>query len=806
MALILPNAFRALGLPATATARETRRVIEEFAVLSSLGRGAVLGPEALSQIRQTLDDPVERLRAELYWLHSPPDVVDPKIDLTSDVEVGAAVTRLQAVAGRGVTREQAIALHDLAVVRYAHGVENGRSADEASALTSWADVWVSDEFWVYLAERAHQAHDARLTESFLGGLRRDLPAATLGPVGDRASSFLDASEVARASVAVRAIRRSGMPESDVEAAARRAVSPVRAQIEAGIEEVNRIRGTLSASAGDSVANRDAFKRARTVLVSEVLAGYERLRRVDPICEPALGDKVAAEVRGLGVRAYNVLEDWETAYLFARVALSLGRTAEALKDLARDQATAAGTYHQNLAHWATARRRRAEAAAHLELAADYAQDDDDRRHLLEIARGASARLRPDAVASAKRTISEALDGQVEALRREIEQASLRVHDQSPPEEPVVGDTVRSSSRRPSSSQSHAGTLSTPLSRRRSPFSPLIVGGPSPRRRVVIAVAAAVAALGGLYMISVADGSEPDAAPTASAAKSSGRSSPTASKPTSTSTASAAEERLREAAALVDQALSTGNAVTLWRAADIVDAVYVEFRGQWLAKRAASSAGAMRTKIDSASVSRPCVGADFADSLRSTLLWGPWARRQLARTLQRCAAEHLGAGRYVRARANYRRVLDESPGDRLVASARRGLAAAERGRVTAQVAKIRSGRTRDLGSPVAVGSTWRGGAEVTIQNSAPYPLELLLSGPDVRRIHVSACRSCKKYSYGSKPRTCSAVPRRIIRVRSGAYSVILRWPGGVTGPPHADDWILSEGQRYDAGCFYIVTVGS
>ena len=69
------------------------------------------------------------------------------------------------------------------------------------------------------------------------------------------TSFLDAGDVSRASVSVRALRRSGMPASEVEEAARRAVSPIRAQVEAGIEKANSLRATLSASAGDTATNR-----------------------------------------------------------------------------------------------------------------------------------------------------------------------------------------------------------------------------------------------------------------------------------------------------------------------------------------------------------------------------------------------------------------------------------------------------------------------------------------------------------------------------------------------------------------------
>ena len=43
---------------------------------------------------------------------------------------------------------------------------------------------------------------------------------------------------------------------------------------------------------------------------------------------------------------------------------------------------------------------------------------------------------------------------------------------------------------------------------------------------------------------------------------------------------------------------------------------------------------------------------------------------------------------------------------------------------------------IGKPAAVGSTWRSGTEIAIANAAPYPLELLLSGPERATDHSAA----------------------------------------------------------------------
>ena len=176
----------------------------------------------------------------------------------------------------------------------------------------------------------------------------------------------------------------GMPEPDVEVAARQAVSPLRARVENGITSVQQVRRSMSASAGESPENRRTFARARAELIAEVLGLFARLRRADPISDPAITDRVAEEVRMLSVTAFNILDDWDAAYLLTRVAMEIARTPPTLAAIARDQATVALAYHQHQANQETAAGGTALAAAHFELAADFATEDEERQHLLRLA--------------------------------------------------------------------------------------------------------------------------------------------------------------------------------------------------------------------------------------------------------------------------------------------------------------------------------------------------------------------------------------------------------------------------------------
>jgi hypothetical protein len=124
------------------------------------------------------------------------------------------------------------------------------------------------------------------------------------------------------------------------------------------------------------------------------------------------------------------------------------------------------------------------------------------------------------------------------------------------------------------------------------------------------------------------------------------------------------------------------------------------------------------------------------------------------------------------------------------------------IDAEVGQIRGGGTAALPAPAVSGRTAEGDASLTIENSSPYPLEILLSGPGSRRFTVTRCSACQKFALGSEPTGCPSGPSRTFIVQPGTYSAVVRNVGR-TVKPWAGDFDIAAGYHYDEGCFYVVT---
>jgi hypothetical protein len=179
---------------------------------------------------------------------------------------------------------------------------------------------------------------------------------------------------------------------------------------------------------------------------------------------------------------------------------------------------------------------------------------------------------------------------------------------------------------------------------------------------------------------------------------------------------------------------------------------------------------------------------------------------AQAIQRLATKKapgymLGCGNHLIDERKYRtaiRVL------RLLIREFRGTQAATRAQgslIDAQVGQIRGRGTAALEPPTVIGYTTGGEAAIVIENSTPYTLEVLLSGPSSRRFTVPRCAGCRKFSSPSEVTGCSG-PTRTFVVQPGLYSAVVRNLGRSV-KPWAGDFRVDAGYRYDEGCFYIVT---
>lgn len=254
----------------------------------------------------------------------------------------------------------------------------------------------------------------------------------------------------------------------------------------------------------------------------------------------------------------------------------------------------------------------------------------------------------------------------------------------------------------------------------------------------------------------------------------------------------EELLAEASGARRTAFLEGSGSDLGRAVGIYWLILRELSGSEAAAGARAALDEIGTLLYRRAKSVPCKAVPLYDGLDSESVPLATAGHPLA--LYGCANARFSSKRYALAKSLYSRLIVDFPSSPLTARARRGLIAAE-------VALIRTGGTGQLPDPTIVGNTASGMVEVSVQNSSPYRLELLLSGPDAKRLEVPACGSCKKYLRAADFPGRSG-PKRSITVEAGRYAAVVRSTSS-NARPWSDDWTLVGGYRYDSGCFYIVT---
>lgn len=199
---------------------------------------------------------------------------------------------------------------------------------------------------------------------------------------------------------------------------------------------------------------------------------------------------------------------------------------------------------------------------------------------------------------------------------------------------------------------------------------------------------------------------------------------------------------------------------------------------------------------------CSRADSMLVLRAGDYVSEEARAVQSLATEKAPGSMLGCGNHLIAGRQYRlatRVL------RLLIREFGGTQAARRAGgslIDAEVGQARGGRTAALDEPVVSGLTGGTEASIAIENSSPYSLEILFSGPSSRRFTVPRCSGCSKFSSGSEPTSCPSGPSRTFTVEPGTYSVVVRNLGRTVNP-WAGDWHIDAGYRYDEGCFYVVT---
>ncbi len=404
--MILDNPFHLLGLSADATVRDIRRRSEELKLAIDLGRETILTEFDLTRARQELEDPLKRFGHELTWIHVSPDIVDPRFEFQSG-PAGLPLPALKNVAGSTSGLEKAKGIHGLAVVQLGAFIARPDDVDLDSALDRWSEVCESTLFWEYIGSRARDADDPRLTPEFVTSARKGLPSRILEPVSAIGATALERGGAERAKAIIRAIRTSGLPPEDIRIACKRVSERQRIAIESGIKKADDAIRRIPTAEGGDPSIRGKLDEAESILIADVLRPHAEFRALDPTDKDVeLSDEVALITRWLGTRATFDPGGWLRAYLLMDQAMGLAASSDAITKYAVDRAEVRASLHDSEADAAIENRAWLRGSAHLELASEYASDDEYASDLRARASGArSVGLHSEAAVESEKSALE-----------------------------------------------------------------------------------------------------------------------------------------------------------------------------------------------------------------------------------------------------------------------------------------------------------------------------------------------------------------------------------------------------------------
>lgn len=410
------NPFALLGLRATADGRQVRRRIEELDIQIRLGASLDgLDSDRLRQLRQLVESPAERFQAEMFWLHSDPTAPSP--DLNNAASIDAEIQLLLRKAGESAGLDRLLTTHDVAVLRHAAWVDAWNKAPSEMTLaglqlahTDWLEALLSPDLERYFEARRQQLGAPSID------IQRTAADQILRSIAVLAADAIDQRNLRGAAALVAFMRRSGLPSSGSEEAVEEATKSLRGEISRGLL-------ALSAAREGERPPEDIVRSERESLVNYVLGPLGRYVLTDPaFTDDALRDRVALAARLVSIDVYNKLGDAPLATALLDHALSIARSTSTLSQLAADIAQVRYQHHSTAAVTAFDAGSSAAAAAHAEIAEEYAESPDTRVQMSTLAGAARKRALAAGINSGKAAILASFDSVRERLAADVARAT------------------------------------------------------------------------------------------------------------------------------------------------------------------------------------------------------------------------------------------------------------------------------------------------------------------------------------------------------------------------------------------------
>jgi hypothetical protein len=412
------NPFSLVRLRATADSRQIRRRIEELDVEIQLGsKPNGLDDDGLRRVRQLLESPVDRFNAELLWLHSDPERPSPVLGAAAVDGITSEIQLLQNSIRSYSGANKILATHDLAVLRHAKWLEaqdgsptNTEDSYLRLAIADWQEALSSPDLIRYFESR-RQLLGVPPVE-----IERTISDQVLNSLALVASSRLDRRAIDDAASLIAVIRSSGLDSDAVDKAADQTTKSVRGEISRGLSE-------LVALDEDVIPVATFIRTRRELLVNAVLAPLARLETLDPSSvDDALRDRVGVATRSVAVDVYNKASDAAIAAALLDFAMATSRSTSTVSQFAAERATVCYQHHSAKAVRAFDSGFWALAAAHAEIAEEFAPTNEAQSQMHSLGSTAGQRALPLGVNGARAAIGELFDGARQRLTADVVKAA------------------------------------------------------------------------------------------------------------------------------------------------------------------------------------------------------------------------------------------------------------------------------------------------------------------------------------------------------------------------------------------------
>lgn len=365
------NAFRVLGLPTTADARDVSRRARELAMVAALD-GDDDGARRIKEAERALADTVRRSADALLWLGGLVGAISPDLDLSDSRAVSRALSALQPRAQAGDDG----ALHDLAVIAHAAALEDASVPIERwrTGLEAWGTLVSRDRFWKAERLRAELDSDVRLRAETIDELRASLPWRLLEPSARVIASLIEAGRDDDALTRLGAIAESGLPRDDIARARGLATAHLRSAIAQAERTVTEAVDTF-----DRDKNGDRLFRAAQAVAADVPSTLRRVARLDPGGPDTAVriDALAEALRLASVRLHNEADSTSQAVVLVEQAAEIVASSSVRSRLLTDARVLRRLGLRQQANAAAGREDWDGAARDLQAALQFADDTAER---------------------------------------------------------------------------------------------------------------------------------------------------------------------------------------------------------------------------------------------------------------------------------------------------------------------------------------------------------------------------------------------------------------------------------------------